>query len=177
MPAFSSPVDGPSTTAPPIQRLTLVFIHGWPMSSRMYDHFYSDLVDKHRYRIVATDPARFRPKRLGWTNGPTTKDHVTWATFTADLTSLLEHLDVDPFVFVAASILTIHSSVDHPFWWSPMLRVAADGFDATKRARAKLRVDIPFCRTMSEVLEHYVDSDISVLALITTFPKFPTGGE
>ncbi|KAL2258380.1 hypothetical protein VTK26DRAFT_8328 [Humicola hyalothermophila] len=127
MPTFTSPVDGtslfyryyipsssPHKPASDVQcrPLTLIFLHGWAMSSRMFDQLIVPLVESHRYRVIAPDRRGFG--NTDW-NTPTTGE-VTFDTFAADLVALIEHLRPGPFVFVAASmgasesVLAYHAS-------------------------------------------------------------------
>ncbi|KAK3301723.1 Alpha/Beta hydrolase protein [Chaetomium strumarium] len=110
----SSPYKPASTVAH--QPLTLVFLHGWPMSSRMYDQLIVPLVETHRFPVIAPDRRGFGNSE--WTTPTTTAEGVTFDTFVADLISLLEHALLGntntntntnpsysaPFVFVAASM-------------------------------------------------------------------------
>ncbi|KAH7114749.1 Alpha/Beta hydrolase protein [Dactylonectria estremocensis] len=127
MPTFKSPVDGTSLyyryyepltcASDPVQPLTLVFLHGWPMSSRMWDHFFIPLVQAHRFHVLAPDRRGFG--NSDWNAGPTSRTlvsgsavdsstprttAVSWQTLTDDLTALLTALDIGPFAFVAASM-------------------------------------------------------------------------
>ncbi|GAB1312398.1 hypothetical protein MFIFM68171_02608 [Madurella fahalii] len=115
MPTFQSPVDSaslfyryyvpsgsphrPATTLKR-QPLTLVFLHGWPMSSRMFDQLIVPLVETHRFPVIAPDRRGFG--NSDWSTPAT--GEVTFDTFVADLVALLEHLSPGPFVFVAASM-------------------------------------------------------------------------
>ncbi len=98
----SSSPHRPATTLAR-QPLTLVFLHGWPMSSRMFDQLIVPLVETHRYPVIAPDRRGFG--NSDWTT-PTTGE-VTFDTFVADAVGLLEHAmqrNPGPFVFVAASM-------------------------------------------------------------------------
>lgn len=115
MPYFESPVDSarlfyrsyaPDATA--LRRestkqraLTLVFVHGWPMSSRMFDHLIVPLCETHQFRCVAVDRRGFG--KSDW-NNPLKPVSITWDTLVADLVHILAQLEVDDFVFVAASM-------------------------------------------------------------------------
>ncbi|KAL2015867.1 hypothetical protein VTK56DRAFT_4664 [Thermocarpiscus australiensis] len=108
MPTFLSPHDStpifyryhtPSSGA--VQPLTLVFLHGWPMSSRMFDALILPLVEEHRFRVIAPDRRGFG--HSDWST-PRTASPVTFDTFVADVVALLRHLSPGPFVFVAASM-------------------------------------------------------------------------
>jgi pimeloyl-ACP methyl ester carboxylesterase len=90
------------------QPLTLVFLHGWPMSSRMFDQLIVPLVETHRFPVIAPDRRGFG--NSDWTT-PTTGE-VTFDTFVQDAVALLETVmkpNPEPFVFVAASMGSIES--------------------------------------------------------------------
>ncbi|KAH6839497.1 Alpha/Beta hydrolase protein [Chaetomium sp. MPI-CAGE-AT-0009] len=90
------------------QPVTLVFLHGWPMSSRMFDQLIVPLVETHRFPVIAPDRRGFG--NSDWTT-PTTGE-VTFDTFVQDAVALLEHVmkpNPGPFVFVAASMGSIES--------------------------------------------------------------------
>ncbi|KAK3901714.1 hypothetical protein C8A05DRAFT_44698 [Staphylotrichum tortipilum] len=123
MPTFTSPTDGatlfyrlyiPSSSphkpasSLPVQPLTLVFLHGWPMSSRMFDQLIVPLVETHRFRVVAPDRRGFGLSR-DWAMPETPNGgEVTFDTFVGDAVALLEDvlgkIGAAPFVFVAASM-------------------------------------------------------------------------
>ena len=122
MPTFQSPVDlttlfyryyTPSSSphnpaSSRTQPVTLIFLHGWPMSSRMFDPLILPLVETHRFRVIAPDRRGFGLSASGWTAGPSSSE-ITFSTFTSDLIGLLEQLHPGPFVFVAASMGSIES--------------------------------------------------------------------
>ncbi|KAK3296420.1 Alpha/Beta hydrolase protein [Chaetomium fimeti] len=90
------------------QPLTLVFLHGWPMSSRMFDQLIVPLVETHRFPVIAPDRRGFG--NSDWTT-PTTGE-VTFETFVRDAVALLENVmkpNPGPFVFVAASMGSVES--------------------------------------------------------------------
>ncbi|AEO69689.1 uncharacterized protein THITE_2120380 [Thermothielavioides terrestris NRRL 8126] len=140
MAIFSSPVDGaslfyryyvPSSTphrpgaSLDRQPLTLVFLHGWPMSSRMYDQLIVPLVETHRFPVIAPDRRGFGDSH--WST-PTTGE-VTFDTFVKDVVGLLEHLlgsNPTPFVFVGASMGGTESVLARKA--SPLLRANCKGF-------------------------------------------------
>lgn len=140
MAIFSSPVDGASlfyrhyvpSTSPhrpaaslDRQPLTLVFLHGWPMSSRMYDQLIVPLVETHRFPVIAPDRRGFGNSH--WSTLST--GEVTFDTFVQDTVSLLEHVlgsNPSPFVFVAASMGCSESVLAHAA--SPLLRAHCKGF-------------------------------------------------
>jgi non-heme chloroperoxidase len=124
MPFFNSSIDGallhyvdyqPAITPPPFQPTTLtnhalsssktvlVFIHGWPMSARMYEHLTLKLSETHRIRCAASDRRGFgKSEWLG-------KKHknITYDTFAADTIAFVEQLELDDdetFVFIASSM-------------------------------------------------------------------------
>ena len=106
MPTFTSPSDGVSlhyriytpNTAP--KPLTLVFLHGWPMSARMWEHLMPTFVLTNHFRCIAPDRRGFG--RSDWA----TKDSgvISWDVFVGDLAGLLEEFGVQEFVFVASSM-------------------------------------------------------------------------
>ncbi|KAK4119677.1 alpha/beta-hydrolase [Parathielavia appendiculata] len=107
------------------QPLTLVFLHGWPMSSRMFDQLIVPLVETHRFPVIAPDRRGFG--NSDWTTPET--GEVTFATFTQDAVALLEHVmrkNPGPFVFVAASMGTAESVLVHAA--SEFLREHCRGF-------------------------------------------------
>ncbi|KXX73123.1 Non-heme bromoperoxidase BPO-A2 [Madurella mycetomatis] len=137
MAIFQSPIDSASlfyryyvpsssphrpATATKQQPLTLVFLHGWPMSSRMFDQLIVPLVETHRFPVIAPDRCGFGGS--DWST-PTTGE-VTFDTFVADLVSLLEQLNPGPFVFVAASMGCSESVLVHAA--SESLRRQCRGF-------------------------------------------------
>lgn len=107
MPTFPSPSDSaplyyrtytpsPSPSSP-THPLTLVLLHGWPMSSRMWEPLLLPLVETHRFRCVAPDRRGFG--RSDWGGG-----EVSWEVFVGDLVELLEGMGVEEFVFVGSSM-------------------------------------------------------------------------
>lgn len=118
MPYFSSPVDSANLfyryytpgedeglSFRPLRKktsdVTLVFVHGWPMSSRMFEHLLVPLCETHRFRVLAPDRRGFG--KSDWNSGQTAEP-ITYDTFAADLVGLLTHLDIKNFVFVGASM-------------------------------------------------------------------------
>ncbi|KAJ9158106.1 hypothetical protein NKR19_g3628 [Coniochaeta hoffmannii] len=112
MPFFTSPVDSTSLfyryytpdeeddkSFRPLFRYHLVFLHGWPMSSRMFEHLFVPLCETYRFRILAPDRRGFG--KSDW-NSKQTDRPITYDTFAADVVGLLEHLDIKDFVFVGA---------------------------------------------------------------------------
>jgi non-heme chloroperoxidase len=74
MPSFTSPKDGTRLfyryyepdpaiadegAKKPAQPLTMVFVHGWPMSSRMFDQLLVPLCEIYRFRCIAPDRRGF----------------------------------------------------------------------------------------------------------------------
>ncbi len=121
MPFFASPVDGaqlhyvdynPASSPGPFQttsstpkdysstNITLIFIHGWPMSHLMYEHLLLKLCENHRIRCIASDRRGFGKSE--W-NGKSTGD-ITYDTFAQDTAALLSSLDLSSFVIIAASM-------------------------------------------------------------------------
>ncbi len=115
MPTFTSPVDHaslfyrhykPDETAfrprdVPISDVTLVFLHGFPLSSRMWEHLLIPLSETHRFPVVAIDRRGFGKSE--WNTAETTKT-ISWDVFIADLVALLESLDLKKIVLVAHSM-------------------------------------------------------------------------
>lgn len=137
MAIFQSPVDSASlfyryyapsgsphrpAAATKRQPLTLVFLHGWPMSSRMFDQLIVPLVETHRFPVIAPDRRGFGDS--DWSTPRTAE--VTFDTFVADLVALLEQLNPGPFVFVAASMGCSESVLAHAA--SEALRRQCRGF-------------------------------------------------
>jgi non-heme chloroperoxidase len=117
MPIFSSPIDStqlyyryyvPDNIAykpqsMTTQSLSVVFLHGWPMSSRMYDQYFATLCETYRFPCLAPDRRGFG--NSDWSSATTHKiGGVTFDVLTADLIGLLEHLTIGDFIFVAASM-------------------------------------------------------------------------
>jgi non-heme chloroperoxidase len=118
MPIFSSPVDSANIfyryykpddddgmSFKPLARrtsdITLVFLHGWPMSSKMFEHLLVPLCETYRFRCLAPDRRGFGKSE--W-NSKQTGGPITYDTFVADVVGLLGHLDIKDFVFVGASM-------------------------------------------------------------------------
>ena len=115
MPFYTSPLDDcqlhyidhrPSNSP----SITLIFLHGWPMSSSMYAHFFLPLLSHpHPIRIIAPDRRGFgKSEYTGRTPPP--EFEITYDTFAADTLELLKQLcepktgGLGDFVFVAASM-------------------------------------------------------------------------
>lgn len=82
--------------------ITLFFIHGWPMSGRMYDHLMLPLSQTHGIRCIASDRRGFG--RSEW-SGPYGAHEVTYETFARDTLAIIKSIpDLLPFTFVCASM-------------------------------------------------------------------------
>ncbi|OIW31993.1 alpha/beta-hydrolase [Coniochaeta ligniaria NRRL 30616] len=118
MPFFSSPVDSANLFyryyAPgkdeglsfrPVKRKTsdtaLVLLHGWPISSRMFEHLIVPLCETYRFRVLAPD--RRGSGKSDWNSKQTAKP-ITYDTFVADPVGLLSHIVIKNIVFVGASM-------------------------------------------------------------------------
>lgn len=120
MPRFTSPFDGaqlfyrdyvPAKQPPPFcpdeaygskPQPTLVFIHGWPMSSVMFEQLMLPLCETYRFRCIATDRRGFG--KSDWNGSEPVSSPIDYTVFAADTISLLEKLNIGPFVFVGASM-------------------------------------------------------------------------
>ena len=126
MPFTTSPVDGaqlfyrdyrPASTPAPYQpkenlpqgaravfNHSLVFLHGWPMSSAMWEHITLPLCESHRVRCVAIDRRGFG--KSDWNGKADTGGvDVTYETFARDTAHVIEEeLRLESFVFVGASM-------------------------------------------------------------------------
>lgn len=120
MPRFISPFDGAQLfyrdyqpTANPLpfqvdktyadkQKPALVFIHGWPMSSLMFEQQTLPLCETYRFRCIAPDRRGFG--QSDWNGAEPGKEQIDYNVFAQDTVHLLETLDIGPFVFVAASM-------------------------------------------------------------------------
>jgi non-heme chloroperoxidase len=119
MPYTTSSVDGarlfyrdyrPAGSPVPFQpqgegdlELSLVFIHGWPMSSAMWEQLMLPLCESHRIRCVALDRRGFGKSEWSGTLRSSTAE-IEYNTFAKDTIHLLEELDLKKIVFVAASM-------------------------------------------------------------------------
>ncbi|KAK5659036.1 hypothetical protein OQA88_1123 [Cercophora sp. LCS_1] len=126
MPTFISPTDStplfyrhytPSTPKP----LTIILLHGWPMSSRMFDPLIPALLSAN-HPLIAPDRRGFGQSH--WSTSTT--DTVTFSTFTSDLISLVAHLKPGPFIFLAASMGCAESVLAHEA--DPYIRQHCKGF-------------------------------------------------
>jgi len=80
--------------------ITLVFIHGWPMSHRMYEHLMLTLSETYGVRCVASDRRGFG--KSDW-NGGDRKD-ITYDTFAQDTIDLIGNIKIDKFFFIGSSM-------------------------------------------------------------------------
>jgi pimeloyl-ACP methyl ester carboxylesterase len=120
MPRYSSSVDGAElfyryytpegrppvlTTEVPLaaKSLTLVLLHQWPLSSRMYDSVLLPLCETHGYRVIAPDRRGFGKSE--WAGHDSTTP-IGYKELGQDLSDLLERIQPGPFVFVATSMST-----------------------------------------------------------------------
>lgn len=87
------------------KELTLVFLHGWPMSSRMWEQQLVPLCQDHSFRCIAPDRRGFGDSEWNgrYTNG-SSKHIITYDTFADDVIYLLEDLEVGDFVFIGGSM-------------------------------------------------------------------------
>ncbi|KAF5656863.1 hypothetical protein FHETE_10744 [Fusarium heterosporum] len=112
MPRYSSPVDGaelfyryytPEGGPQVAKSLTLVLLHQWPLSSRMYDSILLSLCETHGYRVIAPD--RRGSGKSEWTGYDSTTP-LGYKELGQDLSGLLERIQPGPFAFVATSMST-----------------------------------------------------------------------
>ncbi|KAJ5812223.1 hypothetical protein N7474_008524 [Penicillium riverlandense] len=117
MPRFNSPVDNaqlfyrdykPVTTSTIDSQSVspsnpaILFIHGWPYSSLMWDDIAVPLCKFHNFRCIAPDRRGFG--KSDW-NGPRSDGNITYNTFAQDTNYLVEDvLNLGPFVVVALSM-------------------------------------------------------------------------
>jgi hypothetical protein len=83
--------------------LTLVLLHQWPLSSRMYDSILLPLCETHGYRVIAPDRRGFGKSE--WAEHDSTAP-IGYKELGQDLSGLLERIQPGPFVFVATSMST-----------------------------------------------------------------------
>jgi pimeloyl-ACP methyl ester carboxylesterase len=120
MPRYSSSVDGaelfyhyytPEGRPAPLagepasaaKSLTLVLLHQWPLTSRMYDSIILGLCETHGYNVIAPDRRGFG--KSDW-SGPQSTAAIGYKELGQDLSGLLEKVQPGPFVFVASSMST-----------------------------------------------------------------------
>jgi hypothetical protein len=128
MPRYTSPFDGaqlfyrdfvPAKNPPPFNvtdgaevggKPALVFLHQWPLSSRMYDPLLVSLCESHRFRCIAVDRRGFG--QSDW-SGPERKGDSDYSVLARDVVGLLEKIKPGPFVFIAASMGTGETVLAH----------------------------------------------------------------
>jgi non-heme chloroperoxidase len=87
------------------KNVTLVFLHGWPMSSLMYEHLLVPLCQDHKFRCIAPDRRGFgKSEWNGRGCNDAAKSIITYETFADDVAFLLKDLAVGDFVFIGASM-------------------------------------------------------------------------
>jgi non-heme chloroperoxidase len=85
--------------------LTLVFLHGWPMSSRMWQQHILRLCQDHSFRCIAPDRRGFGDSEWnGRCSSDVAKRPITYEIFADDIIYLLEELAVGDFIFIGASM-------------------------------------------------------------------------
>ena len=90
----------PPQPIPP--NFTLVFLHGWPMSSEMYTHLLLPLSQNHSIRCIAPDRRGFG--RSDW-SGPSGTEEITYETFAKDTVAVLKQANIKgQWAWVAASM-------------------------------------------------------------------------
>jgi len=169
MPYFTNPVDGtalfyryyePSNIAfkprsVPTSKLTLVFLHGWPMSSKMFDHLLVPLCETYRFRCVAPDRRGFGNSE--WNNGPRSGS-VSMQTFVRDTVALLEHLDLQDLVLIGASMGTTE---------------AVQAYETSPFIKERCKVRSHMGSTPSGFSMHQPDETQGILMMGTNMP-YPT---
>ncbi|KAK6207702.1 hypothetical protein QIS74_12783 [Colletotrichum tabaci] len=121
MPRYNSSVDGtslfyrsygPESKPLPFDRkdqseaargLTLVFLHQWGLSSRLFDPLLLSLCETHGFRVIAPD--RRGHGKSDW-NGTAPGNGITYSELGDDVAGLLKHLQVGPFVLIGSSMGT-----------------------------------------------------------------------
>jgi len=107
-PARFCATSDPSKDFSTHEQVTLVFIHGWPMSHRMYEHLMLRLSETHGVRCVASDRRGFGDSE--WSGSKGSGEPITYDTFARDTVDLLETVfqgngeDKGVFYFVASSM-------------------------------------------------------------------------
>ncbi|RMJ25869.1 alpha/beta hydrolase fold protein [Aspergillus sp. HF37] len=145
MPRFNSPVDGaqlfyrdykPTT---PTQQPALLFIHGWPYSSLMFEQLLIPLCQAHGTRCIAPDRRGFG--NSDWDGPGDAAAGIDYQTFADDTAHLVQSLATGPFVVVASSmgpgesVLAYQSSqyfrdnCNGFIWLAPSLPCAAQSAD------------------------------------------------
>lgn len=148
MPFINSPVDGaqlfyrdwsPAPAPVPFRPgsnsvrtfdnagLALVFIHGWPLSSQMFDHLMLPLCENYRLRCIAPDRRGFG--KSDW-NGHDQRAStaITYDTFAQDTVAILESLGLKKFIFVAASMGCGETALAYTKFMTPEMKRACKGF-------------------------------------------------
>lgn len=106
MPRFHSPIDDAVLfyrdykPIKPTQQPALLFIHGWPYSSLMYEQLLLPLCLEHNLRCIA-------PDRRGFGNSDwdgVDSSEITYQTLADDTAYLVQLLKVGPFVAIASSM-------------------------------------------------------------------------
>lgn len=82
----------------------LVFLHGWPMSSAMYEQLMLVLCEKHHMRCVAQDRRGFGKSDWSGIQRAPQEHSVTYEVFADDTIQLVEMLKLKRFYVVAASM-------------------------------------------------------------------------
>lgn len=106
MPRYTNPVDNAMLFYRDYKPLTpstkpaLLFMHGWPYSSLMYEQLLIPLCLEHGFRCIAPDRRGFG--KSDW-DGPSTSE-ITFQTFADDTCHLLEAISPGPFVVIASSM-------------------------------------------------------------------------
>jgi non-heme chloroperoxidase len=114
---FNPPTPLTSTPAPcalkdlASQQLTLLFIHGWPMSHEMFVHLMLPLAHEYGIRCVAPDRRGFgRSEWAGDGDGGSSVE-IVYETFAKDTLAVIQHAGVGkqgrPWVVVAASMVSL----------------------------------------------------------------------
>lgn len=80
----------------------LVFLHGWPMSSIMFEKLTLPLCETYRFRCIAPDRRGFG--NSDWMGSKPVDKPIDYDVFAADLAYLLEKLKIGPFIFIGASM-------------------------------------------------------------------------
>ncbi|KAJ9608620.1 hypothetical protein H2200_006391 [Cladophialophora chaetospira] len=80
--------------------VSLVFIHGWPMSHRMYEHLMLPLTETYGIRCIASDRRGFGKSEWNTSNS---KD-ITYDTFAQDTIDIIQTAKIGKFFFVASSM-------------------------------------------------------------------------
>lgn len=99
-PARFQPTDDPAKDYS-ADDTVLVFVHGWPMSHRMYEHLMLPLCETYGVRCIASDRRGFGQSQ--WNGNDEHKD-ITYDTFAQDTVDLVRHVKIDKFYLVAASM-------------------------------------------------------------------------